>query len=110
MTDDRIELTALNLQIKQLEMSAKKLTTHPCGKLYGKLIQYLIYKYIDPNFTDLQHYGMTPEIHKKYCILHKEISDVTNTKTQVFTKSEYQIALNYMKTKWNYIIPKEYEV
>lgn len=110
MTNDRIQLTAAMNEIAKLQQQVNAITKHPCGQSYGQLISELIYKYVDKNYTDKRHYQMTPSVHAKYSKLHRVISSVTGTETQVFTKEEYIIAINYMQKEWHYDIPTKYQI
>lgn len=110
MTTQRKRLTALYEEQKRCQDEIQKLTVHPNGKTYGQCISDLIYRYIDPAYTDKRTYQMTPSMYQKYQKLHMELSSFIGNKSKVFTKDEYQMVITYISKRWHYDIPIEYRV
>lgn len=110
MTKQREQLQLLTEKLNYYQGEIQKLTMHPNGKSYGKCIRELIYKFIDPNYTGSRAYNMNPIIYAKYQKLHGKVSRITGNKSQVYTKDEYELAIDYMRLAWKYDIPKEYQI
>lgn len=110
MTPQREKLTVLYEEQKRCQDEIQKLTIHPNGKTYGQCISDLIYKHIDPAYTDKQTYPMTPAVYQEYQKIHMELSSFVGNKSKVFTEDEYQTAINYMSSKWHCNIPSEYKI
>lgn len=105
MFDDRKELQKLQSQVKEYNQQIKYITTHPNGMSYGICLKHLIYDSIHEF-----HGKMTPKIYSIYCEKRKEISTFVDVKSQVWTKSEYEKALEYIKNNWDYPIPETYQI
>lgn len=110
MTAQRKRLAALYEQQKYCQDEIQKLTVHPNGKTYGQCISDLIYKHIDPEYTDKRTYQMIPGVYQEYQKLHMELSSFIGNKSKVFTKDEYKAATDYMSAKWHCNISSEYRV
>lgn len=110
MTKQREQLQLLTENLNYYQSEIQKLTTHPNGKSYGKCIRELIYKFIDQNHTCSETYSINPTTYAQYQKLHIKISRVTGNKSQVYTKDEYELAIDYMRLAWKYDIPNEYRI
>lgn len=110
MTTQRQRLTVLYEEQKQCQNEIQKLTIHRNGKTYGQCISDLIYRHIDPAYTDKRTYQMIPVVYQEYQKLHMELSSFIGNKSKVFTEDEYQMAVDYMSKKWHCNIPSEYKI
>lgn len=106
MHSDRVLLTRLQLERKSIDVKIEKLTHHPTGVSYSKMLCSLIEGYIDKNCS----FNNKSERYKLYEKIRGSISKEVGVNSNSYTRSEYLDAIEVLKTKYDYDAPEAYKL